>query len=126
MAGACNVHRHVEEQPETQVARATSYDHQILRPSRSVDDKAVLAALVIEIKAGSRESMTAHVRVPGAIVRTWWREQATIGGQVLGFWSRYAVEHACGVGFVMRGLDLRRSDIKLSQGLLGLRIWTQQ
>ena len=35
-------------------ARATSYDHQILRPSRSVDDKAVLAA---------------RVRVPGAVVR---------------------------------------------------------
>ena len=31
------------------VARATLYDHQILRLSRSVDDKAVLAARVIEI-----------------------------------------------------------------------------
>ena len=31
------------------VARATSYDYQILRPSRSVDDKAVLAARVTEI-----------------------------------------------------------------------------
>ena len=47
--GACNVHRCVEEQPETQVARAMSYDHQILRPNRSVDDKAVLAARVTEI-----------------------------------------------------------------------------
>ena len=31
------------------VARAISYDHQILRLSRSVDDKAVLVARVTEI-----------------------------------------------------------------------------
>ena len=31
------------------VMRATLYDHQILRPSRSVDDKAVLAVRVIKI-----------------------------------------------------------------------------
>ena len=31
------------------VARVVSYDHQILRPSRSVDDKVVLAARVTEI-----------------------------------------------------------------------------
>ena len=31
------------------VARVTSYDHHILRPSRSVDDKAVLAVHVTEI-----------------------------------------------------------------------------
>ena len=31
------------------VAHAASYDHQILRPRRSVDDKAVLAARVTEI-----------------------------------------------------------------------------
>ena len=44
---------------------------------------------------------------------------AAIGGRVPGFWSRYAGEHVCGVGFVRRGLDLRRSD-KESHGLLGL------
>ena len=44
---------------------------------------------------------------------------AAVGGQVPGFWSRYAVEHICGVGFVKRGLDLRRSDRK-RQRLLGL------
>ena len=49
-----------------------------------------------------------------------------VGGRVPRFWSQYAEEHDCGVGFVMRGLDLRRSDIKLSHDLLGLRIWTQQ
>ena len=44
-----HVHRHVEEQPETQVVHVMLYDHHILRPSRSVDDKAVLAAGVTEI-----------------------------------------------------------------------------
>ena len=46
---ACNVHSREEEKPETQVERATLYDHQILRPSRLVDDKTVLAARVTEI-----------------------------------------------------------------------------
>ena len=49
-------------------ARTTSYDHQILRLSRLVDDKAVLAVCVAEIQAGSRESAAARVRVPGAVV----------------------------------------------------------
>ena len=44
---------------------------------------------------------------------------AAVGGQVLGFWSRYAGEHVCGVGFVRRDLDLRRSD-RERHGLLGL------
>ena len=44
---------------------------------------------------------------------------AAVGGRVPGFWSRYAVEHVCGVGFVRRGLDLRRSD-RERRGLLGL------
>ena len=50
------------------LARETSYDYQILRPSGSRDDKAVLAARVAEIRAKSQESSAARVRVPGAIV----------------------------------------------------------
>ena len=41
---------------DTQVARVgavMSYDHHILKPSRSMDDKAVLAAHVTKIQAGS-------------------------------------------------------------------------
>ena len=49
--------------------RVRSSNHQILRPSRSVDDKAVLAACVTDIQAGSRESAAACVRVPGAVIR---------------------------------------------------------
>ena len=44
---------------------------------------------------------------------------AAVGGRVPGFWSGYAGEHICGVGFVRRGLDLRRSD-RERRGLLGL------
>ena len=50
-------------------ARTMLYDHQILRPTRSVDDKAILATRVAEIQAGSRESVVACMRVPGAVVR---------------------------------------------------------
>ena len=50
------------------VARATSHDHQILRPNRSVDDKAVLVARMNEIQVGSQESVVARVRVPGVVV----------------------------------------------------------
>ena len=61
------------------VTRATSYDHQILRSSRSVDNKAVLVARVAEIRAGSRESSVARVIVPKAVVRTCgcrWRSDS--------------------------------------------------
>ena len=43
---ACSLARGGEV--ETQVARATAVDHQILRPSRSVDKEAVMAACVHE------------------------------------------------------------------------------
>ena len=46
---------------------------------------------------------------------------AAVGGRVPGFWSRYAVEHVCDIGFVKRGLDLRRSN-RERHGLLGLEI----
>ena len=48
LAGACDVHRRVEEKSETQVAHATTVDHQILRPSRSVDEEAIMEARVHE------------------------------------------------------------------------------
>ena len=36
---------------------------------------------------------------------------AAVGGRVLGFWSRYAVEHVYLVGFIRRRLDVHISDI---------------
>ena len=53
------------------VARARSYDHQILRPSRSVDDKAVWAAHVPRRRSGSEESEAARSRFFGANCGTW-------------------------------------------------------
>ena len=66
-------------------ARATTYDHQILRPSRSVDDKAVLAARGPRRRSGSEESEVARVRVPGAVVRAWWRVRLPLEVEFLGF-----------------------------------------
>ena len=48
MGGACNVHWHVEEQPEIQVARATSVESHISLVGRSVVDEAIMAARVHE------------------------------------------------------------------------------
>ena len=42
------VHRHVEEKSKTQVARAKAVDHQILKPSRLVDEEAIMATHVHE------------------------------------------------------------------------------
>ena len=66
-------------------ARATSYDHQILRPSRSVDDKAFLAARVTEILVRSREFASARGRVPRAVLRAWWRVRLPLEVEFLGF-----------------------------------------
>ena len=46
------------------LVRVTSYDYQILKSSGSRDNKAVLAARVTDIQAGSREFAAACVRVP--------------------------------------------------------------
>ena len=44
---------------------------------------------------------------------------AAVGGQVPRFWSRYAMEHVCLVGFIRRRLDVHRFD-RERHGLLGL------
>ena len=49
-------------------ARATSYDHQILRRSRSMDDKAVWVARVPRRRSGSEESETMRGNFPGLTV----------------------------------------------------------
>ena len=47
-----------------------------------------------------------------------------VGGQVPRFWSGYAVEHVCLVGFIRRRLDVHRSDRERHE-LLGCWILTQ-
>ena len=53
-------------------ARVSLVEAHSFRFCRSEDDKAVLAARVTEIQAGSQERSAARVRVPGAIIRAWW------------------------------------------------------
>ena len=54
-------------------ARATAVDHQILRPSRSMDEKAVWAARVPRRRSGSEESEAARERLFEANCGAWWR-----------------------------------------------------
>ena len=67
------------------LAHVRSYDHQILKPSGAGDDKAVLAACVLEIRAGSRESSTARVRVLVAVVRARWCARFSLEAGFMGF-----------------------------------------
>ena len=49
----------------------TSYGHQILRPSRSVDEKAVWATRVPSRRSGSEESEAARDRLSEANYGAW-------------------------------------------------------
>ena len=105
------------------LVHVTSYDYQILKPSGSADDKAVLAARVTEIRAGSRESSAARVRAPGGIGRAWWHVRLPLEVGFLGFgrdrpWSTYVLLVLSGEGLMCT--DLIRRDTNC----LGLKIWT--
>ena len=63
-------------------ARATSYDHQILRPSRSVDDKAIWAARGPRRQSRSEESEAARGRFFVANCGAWRR---VVSFQLTGF-----------------------------------------
>ena len=78
-----------------------------------------------EIRAGSRESSAARVRVPGAIGRTWWRVRLPLEVGFLGFgrdmlWSTYVLLVSSGEGLMCTDLIGRDTDC------LDLKIWTQQ
>ena len=63
MGGACNVNRHVEEQPESKwrvEARATSVECHISSVGKLVVDEAVMAARVHEHDMEVRESEAAR------------------------------------------------------------------
>ena len=96
------------------VARAASYDHQILRPIRSVDEEAFTVARVPRRRSESDESETARGNFRRLLRRVEARGKA-LGDRISGFWSREAEEHVCGVGFDRRRLDVHRSE-KLSHG----------
>ena len=113
--GAWLFHRCMEEKPETREARVMSDEGRNLSICRSVDEEAVMAARVPRTRSGSQESEAARVSVPGS--RCWHVRACTaaIGGRVSRFWSRYAMEHVCLVGFFRRRLDVHIF-VKLSPG----------
>ena len=90
------------------MARAAAFDHQILRPSKSVDEKAIWVTCGPRRRSGSEESEAARGRFSGASV-----------DRISGFSSREAEEHVCCVGFDRQRLDVHKSD-RERHGLLGL------
>ncbi|KAL0009747.1 hypothetical protein SO802_004855 [Lithocarpus litseifolius] len=71
-----------------------------------------------------KEVMAAHGRLSRELCPRVEARKTSFSCRTSGFFSREVVEHFCGVGFIRRSLDLRRSD-KLSHGLLGCWILTQ-
>ena len=62
-----------------------------------------------EIRVGSRESSVARVRVPGAVLRVWWRMRLPLEVGFLGFgrdmpWSTFVL-------LVSSGEDLMCTDL---------------
>ena len=97
-------------------ARATSYDHQILRPSRSVHVEAFRVARVPRRRSevrNLRRRMRDFPKLSSArgLLSVDW---------IFGFSSRLAKEHVCGIGFDRRRHDVHRSD-RERHGLLGLQ-----
>ena len=106
-------------------ARAKSYDHQILKPSRSVDEKAVWVARGPRRRSGSEESEAARGRFSGANYDAWRRVVSFRLTRFLGFprgrpRSTSVVLVSTGEGLMCTDLIGRDTDC------LGLRIWTQQ
>ena len=92
MEGACvftGAWRRSQKLGRRVVARVSSVEAQNFKFCRSEDGKAVLAARVTEIQAGSQERSAARVRVPGAIVRAWWRVRLPLEIECLGFVDRW-------------------------------------
>ena len=102
----------------------TSYDHQILRLSRSVDNKVVWAAHGPRRRSRSEESEAARGRFFGANCGAWWRVVSFRLTGFLGFprerpRSTSVVSVSTGEGLICTDLIGRDTDC------LGLRIWTQ-
>ena len=103
------------DEKDTQAGHVMSYDYQILKPSGSGDDKAVFMTCVAEIRAESRESSMVHVRVLGAVVRTWWHVRLPLDVGFLGFgrdmpWSTSVLLVSSGEGLMCTALIGRGTD----------------
>ena len=103
------------------MVHATSYDDQILKPSRSVDDKAVWAARVPRRRSGSEESEAARGRFSGANCSAWRRMDSFQLTGFLGF--PRGRPRSTSVGSVSTGEGLMCTDlIGRDTDCLGLRI----
>ena len=91
------------------MVRATSYDHQILRPSRSVDDKAIWAARVPRRRSGSEESEAARGRFSEANCGACQRVASFRLTGFLGF--PYERSRSTSVGLVSTGEGLMCTDL---------------
>ena len=89
-------------------ARATAVDHQILRPSRSVDEEAVMAAHLHEHDLEVR-NLRRRVGVFQRQLRRVEARGTAFGDRISRFSLRETKEHACVVGFFRQRLDLHRS-----------------
>ena len=127
LAGACDVHRRVEEKTDTQAVCVGACDV-VWLPNSQVKwiegQQGYLGGACdwylsweSRICSGVCKSSRSHC------LRVMARA-AAVRGRVPGFWLRYAVEQVCLVGFIRRRLDVHKLD-RERHGL-GLRIWTQQ
>ena len=102
-------------------ARATLYDHQILRPSRSVDNKAFRAARVPRRRSGSEEFEAARERLSEANSGAWRRVTSFWLSRFLGF--PRGRPRSTSMGSVSTGEGLMCTDlIGRDTDCLGLRI----
>ena len=106
-------------------ARAEAFDHQILRPSKSVDDKVVWVARGPRRRSGSEEFEAAHGRFFGANYGAW---QHVVSFRLTGFLGfPRGRPRSTSVVSVSTGKGLMCTDlIGRDTYCLGLRIWTQQ
>ena len=120
-------HRRVKEMQKPRwrvVARATSYDHQILMPSRSVDEKAMWAARVPRRRSGSEKSEAARERLSEATCGAWRRVACFRLTGFLGF--PRGMLRSTSVGSVSTSEGLMCTDLMgRDTDCLGFRNWTQ-
>ena len=99
------VHRRVEEKSETQVAHATTVDHQILRPSRSVDEEAVMEARATSFECHFSSVGRSVVGEAFMVARVHENDLEVREPEA----ARGSFPETAVVGFFRRRLDLHRS-----------------
>ena len=92
----------MEEKSKTQVARGgtvTAVDHQILKPSKSVDEEAVMARVYQEDDLKVM-NLRRRVGIFQSLFRRVGARENSDEDQLPGFGSREVVDHVLVVGFI--------------------------